>query len=264
MIRYVAIQRNFKAGEKVEFRFPEESWSILKEVKPRISEDVSVFKSTIGKPRTPLSKTFAEQKVIPSTRLKTITKETYVPSMVAPSTAMKQAKGIISKVSKGQLTRTIPPTTTTMASISKQMSEQQRDYGMVPKPYSSLTQISIPTLKESLVSGTTLKLGQTQLQKQITSPALITPPSMVAPSISPQFRMPFIPLLPPVGMRLGTGIKWKGLQLEKQPTKYQPSFSALVLGIKAPKIPAAYKAGAGGLIIRPIITKKKTKRRKKK
>lgn len=46
-------------------------------------------------------------------------------------------------------------------------------------------------------------------------------------------------------------------QLFPQPKKYQPTFAAAALNIRSAKIPKAYSAGAGALIQRPIISRRK-------
>lgn len=259
---YYTKGKGFRAGEKMEFRFPEERWSILKEVKPKAKDIFKPSIKEVGKPGTPLSKTFMEQKAISPVRLKQVTKEIYSPTISSPRATIKQMKGVVGKITTRQLTRTIPITTTAIAPVSKQIYRQQPAYALLPKSYLGLSQYLSPRLTESLVSESALRTGQRQLQEQITAPALVTTPSIITPSFKFPFKAGFV--FPPIkGARLGSGVKIRTTQLGKQKTAYQPSYTALVLGIKAPKIPKAYRAGAGGLIIRPIITKRKKRRKKK-
>ncbi len=74
------------------------------------------------------------------------------------------------------------------------------------------------------------------------------------------YPFPFFPLLP----RRELEPKEKIIKVRKMilPTKYRPSFVALGLGIKAPRIPKAYWRGMGALIVRPIITRRKKKKKK--
>ena len=46
-------------------------------------------------------------------------------------------------------------------------------------------------------------------------------------------------------------------------TRYKSTIGASFLNIKAPAIPKSYSRGLGGLAIRPLISGKRRKRRKK-
>ncbi len=121
-----------------------------------------------------------------------------------------------------------------------------------PKLRIGLTQASAPSIKQMMKPALRTSFA----------PSFITPTISVHPPKIPFRGFPIIPFIPPFG--LGRGRRKKATQLRKQPTKYQPSFTALALGIKAPKIPKAYYRGAGGLIIRPILISKPKKKVKKK
>jgi len=84
------------------------------------------------------------------------------------------------------------------------------------------------------------------------------PQQMITPVPTMPYTLPSVILSP---YNLGFG-KMKGAKsiFGKQPTKYQPSFRALTLGIKSMKIPKFSFTGIG---TRPIITRFKRKKRKK-
>lgn len=89
-------------------------------------------------------------------------------------------------------------------------------------------------------------------QPQVNTPLAPITPTFYFPPILP----PFIPSLKGMGFPSA----FTRTQIRRQPFKYQPSLSALVFKIKAPSQP---KFSFTGLGIRPIISKTKSKRRKK-
>ena len=80
------------------------------------------------------------------------------------------------------------------------------------------------------------------------------------PSLTPTGFVP--PVIPAPRLKLFEARKKTKHKLKRPKTKYTPSLTALSLGIKAPKIQTAYKIGAGGLGLRPIIVKRKKRRKK--
>ena len=118
----------------------------------------------------------------------------------------------------------------------------------------ALSQIQMPAQKffQPSVQLTPLK----QITNQITSPRFSFPRSINIPILKAGFLLPpaFLP-------RLGKGgVPGAPSSLSDQPTKYQPTFSAAALGIKATKIPKAYFKGAGSIIQRPLITPRRKKK----
>ncbi|MEM2175490.1 MAG: hypothetical protein QXI58_07730, partial [Candidatus Micrarchaeia archaeon] len=75
----------------------------------------------------------------------------------------------------------------------------------------------------------------------------------------PSFSIPIIPLppLPKIGFEFRGGMQ--SFFARGRGYKYQPSLSAITLGIKAPSIP---KTTELGFTIRPILTKSKLRKKR--
>lgn len=83
-------------------------------------------------------------------------------------------------------------------------------------------------------------------------PTITTPPTT---TITPPRKPPVYP--PKIDFKFKTYLVKTKPQLRPQPKKYQASLRSKAFGIRAAKISGAYKIGAGGIIARPIITRRK-------
>lgn len=96
--------------------------------------------------------------------------------------------------------------------------------------------------------------------QELSTPPILSPPVIPTPFGkgfgSGSFKGFYLPAIPFPSLKLfdyGTKKTSKGKTMKGM---YAPSLVGIGLGIKAPKIPTLYKAGAGGLIIRPMISTK--------
>ena len=127
--------------------------------------------------------------------------------------------------------------------------------------------ITIP--KEKLISAQALGIAHAQIPKQGLKSALISTPTIKVPS--PSMGSPFSPTIG-VPFFLRQFLKPRRLKQEKKiikvrrmipRTKYRPSFVALVREIKASRIPKGYFKGMGALIVRPMISPRRRKKKEK-
>lgn len=88
------------------------------------------------------------------------------------------------------------------------------------------------------------------------APPAYSPP-IIPPPLLPPGAPPEKPFKQTLSIKQTTKLK---PSLFSQPKKYQPTFSAAALNIKAPKIPKAYSSGAGSLIQRPVVAGRRKKR----
>lgn len=145
----------------------------------------------------------------------------------------------------------IPKTKQKIISVQK----IKTSLGMISPSKEKLKIKQVPALAQT--QAQVLKQRQKLKLKQVLVTQII-PSTTITPSIETSFKFglppPFI-WFPKFQKKESTRkvIKVKRISPGE---KYRPSLVALGLGIKSPKIPKEYLRGAGGIIVRPIITKK--------
>jgi len=145
--------------------------------------------------------------------------------------------------------------------ISKEVFEQP------PKLITSPKFISVAKLKgvQRGVSIVISKTAQAQINEEKQKMRYKFDQSTFQPSkfiFTPSFKIPVVFHIPSLKSPYKRTKRKKVVRVRfKQPKKYQPTYAARALGIKAVKIPKGYKIGAGGIISRPIIRKKKKKKK---
>ena len=258
--------------ESPKFKFDIEEISLLK-IKQPAPSDVG-FIQALGRGS---SQEFLKQLYAPSTQA-VAGKLIQAPSIkFQPSgaiTSMVGAGAIISKVKLKEYTRQTPATTK-LLSVSKEREALAQPSKMraivkvreiqkvVQLPKMETKLLSMP--KEKLISGQVVVPAQTNISKQMLKQTIATIPSTRFPSpfapTTPMGGFPFF-FLPFTFPRLKFKEERKIIKVKRMMpvTRYRPSLVAVSLDLRTEKIPEAYRRGAGGLIIRKIISKEPKKK----
>lgn len=127
--------------------------------------------------------------------------------------------------------------------------------------------ITTPKLRTRQAIRVTPKLKVITKQIPVTRTIPKMKPRFPSPTISmkptkPKKALPFLPLFPIRSRKLEPKKKIIRVRRIKPTAEYKPSLVAVVRKIKAPRIPKEYFIGMGPLIVRPIISPRR--RRKKK
>jgi len=146
------------------------------------------------------------------------------------------------------------------SSISK--SKSKSGYKFISSPILKTPSISKSKYSQSLTSS--LKLRQPLKQKYKQSYRFAFPSSISMPSLKLPWGAPSIPLpiiIPLPSIKGARGKKKKKGKKPTRKTKYLPTLASVEYGITSPEISKAYKMGAGGIISRPRIKRRKKKRK---
>ncbi|MCK4649066.1 hypothetical protein KAT51_06050, partial [bacterium] len=253
--------KGFKAidTKTIRYTFDVEEVTVLKVVKPK---KPITFKELAGKPRTPLSKTFTEQKAIPPAKLKQITQTPQVPTTeilsqkltTLPSKSLLKQIKISIKVEQRYIVALVSSTSQVGLMAAKTETKLRGAYSFRQPVLLS----SRLLLREGLIPGQKsflkMRLKTLQIETTMQAPPVTGKPTVrVKPGIDIGGRIN-IPSFP--GLSLEQPGKEKG-ERGIQPQKYLPSLTAAALNIKAFSIPKSYYAGAGGITLRPIIKRSK-------
>ncbi len=245
-----------------------------------ITKDYSGSMKPIKYPPEISTEKFVSKMQTPSVNLKQLTKninELVKNIKISEATIVMPPK--VSQQQIKKLTAPIPISPKKQSQIQKIVTKQELKIN-IKQPDVKLANIQGQILSQKQqqllmgkIVGYSKKTGQKYKEKQkLKHPLLETlvPPAVSIPTFKlPKFTMPmpphpfqtpFIPFidLPKIRPELPKGIQFK--ELKPQKFKYQPSFPALVLNIKAPKIP---KTTFTGLTLRPIISGRKSVKKRK-
>ncbi|MEM2146462.1 MAG: hypothetical protein QW279_13955, partial [Candidatus Jordarchaeaceae archaeon] len=250
-------------SKKLSFLIPK-----LKPAEESFIPFISKSKPFTFKPLSPSTSTISItkqlQKIIPTPKFETPigkTRTTLVPprllpSIKSPTIAVNREIARMRQVSLPKLSREMRLQIPSFSFAPKQaeryglaISQRQLRKGALA------FRTSFKTLGKQLERETSIfKFNFKQTMQPLFRPSLSF--STKIPSLTP-FPPPIIPFppLPKIGFEFKRG--WQDFFAKGRGYKYQPSLSAIALGIKAPSIP---KTASLGFTIRPIITKSRRKR----